>query len=63
MEYVSVSKMAKKWGISERSVRNYCAQGRIADSRLIGKRAEAGSRQQKERYPLFAADLAGSKSS
>ncbi len=29
--------MAEKWGLSERSVRNYCAQGRIADSRLIGK--------------------------
>ncbi len=37
MEYVSVAKMAKKWELSERSVRNYCAQGRIADSRLIGK--------------------------
>ena len=37
MEYVSVSKMAKKWGISERSVRNYCAQGRIADAKIIGK--------------------------
>ena len=37
MEYVSVAKMAEKWGISERSVRNYCAQGRIADAKLIGK--------------------------
>ena len=37
MEYVSVAIMAEKWGISERSVRNYCANGRIADSRLIGK--------------------------
>ena len=37
MEYLSVAKMAKKWGISERSVRNYCAQGRIADAKLIGK--------------------------
>ena len=37
MEYLSVAKMAKKWGISERSVRNYCANGRIADAKLIGK--------------------------
>ena len=37
MEYVSVAKMAEKWGLSERSVRNYCAHGRIADAKLIGK--------------------------
>ena len=37
MDYVSVAKMAEKWGISERSVRNYCAQGRIAGIKLIGK--------------------------
>ncbi len=37
MEYQSVAEIAKKWGISERSVRNYCAQGRIADVKLIGK--------------------------
>ena len=37
MEYVSVAKMAEKWGLSERSVRNYCAHGRIVDAKLIGK--------------------------
>ena len=37
MEYLSVAKMAEKWGISERSVRNYCAQGRIAGTKLVGK--------------------------
>ena len=37
MEYLTVAKMAEKWGISERSVRNYCAQGRIAGAKLIGK--------------------------
>jgi len=37
MEYVSVAKMAEKWGISERSVRNYCANGRIAGAKIIGK--------------------------
>lgn len=30
MQYNSVPEMAKKWQLSERSVRNYCAQGRIA---------------------------------
>lgn len=37
MEYLSVEKTAEKWGISQRSVRNYCAQGRIAGARRIGK--------------------------
>ncbi len=37
MEYVSVAKMAEKWGLSERSVRNYCANGRIAGAKIIGK--------------------------
>lgn len=37
MEYLSVAKIAEKWGLSERSVRNYCAHGRIADVKLIGK--------------------------
>ena len=33
----SVAEMAIKWGLSERSVRNYCAQGRIPGAFLIGK--------------------------
>ena len=37
MEYLSVGKMAEKWGISQRSVRNYCAKGRIAGAKRIGK--------------------------
>lgn len=37
MEYVSAAKMAEKWGISQRSVRNYCAHGRIAGAKLMGK--------------------------
>ncbi len=37
MNYLSVAEMAKKWGISERSVRNYCAAGRIPDAFLTGK--------------------------
>lgn len=37
MEFISVSEAAKRWGISERSVRNYCAQGRITGAFLTGK--------------------------
>ena len=37
MNYLSVSDTAKKWGISARSVRNYCANGRIPDAFLTGK--------------------------
>ena len=37
MNYLSVAQIAKKWGISERSVRNYCARGRVAGAKLIGK--------------------------
>ncbi len=37
MNYISVSDIAKKWNISERSVRNYCASGRIPGAFLMGK--------------------------
>lgn len=37
MHYLSVNDTAKKWKISERSVRNYCAQGRVAGAVLNGK--------------------------
>ncbi|HIT34750.1 MAG TPA: Fic family protein [Candidatus Faecousia intestinigallinarum] len=37
MKYLSVSETAKKWGVSERTVRNYCASGRITDAFLTGK--------------------------
>ena len=29
MRYLSVAEIAKKWNMSERSVRNYCAKGRV----------------------------------
>ena len=29
MQYFSAAEAAKKWKISERSVRNYCAKGRV----------------------------------
>lgn len=37
MRYLSVSEIAQKWSISERSVRNYCTQGRVTGAFLSGK--------------------------
>ena len=37
MRYLSVSEIAKQWVVSERSVRNYCAQGRVNGAFLTGK--------------------------
>lgn len=37
MRYCSVIETAKKWNMSERSVRNYCAQGRVNGAFLTGK--------------------------
>ena len=37
MKYLYVTEIAKKWNISERSVRNYCALGKIDGAFLTGK--------------------------
>lgn len=37
MQYFSVTETAKKWNVSERSVRNYCAQERVPGAFLTGK--------------------------
>ena len=37
MRYLSVTEIAKKWNVSERSVRNYCAKGRVPGAFLTGK--------------------------
>ena len=37
MRYLSASEIAKQWVVSERSVRNYCAQGRVNGAFLTGK--------------------------
>ena len=37
MQYLSVAETAKKWNVSERSVRNYCSQGRVLGAFLAGK--------------------------
>lgn len=37
MDFVSVAETAKKWNLSERTVRNYCAAGKISGAFLTGK--------------------------
>ena len=37
MAYISVADAAKRWNLSERSVRNYCAIGKIPNAVLAGK--------------------------
>lgn len=37
MEYISVKEWADSHGVSERTVRNYCAQGKIQGAFLVGK--------------------------
>ena len=37
MNYLSVSQMAKKWNMSERGVRKYCAEDKIPGAFLTGK--------------------------
>ena len=37
MKFLSVAQTAKKWNISERSVRNYCAMGKVEGAFLTGK--------------------------
>ena len=35
--YKNVPFFADKWGLSERSVRNYCANGLISGAKIVGK--------------------------
>ena len=37
MDYISVTEYAKRYGIAERTARNYCAQGKIDGAVLVGK--------------------------
>ena len=62
MEYISVTKFASKYGISERTARNYCATGKIEGAYLTGKtwnipqEAELPERQRRKAkvMPLLA---------
>lgn len=62
MGYLSVAEMAKKWDVSERSVRNYCALGRVSGAFLTGKtwnipeeasKPERSNKKVKEPYTLL----------
>ncbi len=64
MRYLSVAEIAKKWNISERSVRNYCAHGRVQGAFLTGKtwnipeNAEKPERSNKRKeHPLTLLDI------
>ena len=37
VKYISVEEASQNWQLSERSVRNYCAQGRVEGALLEGK--------------------------
>ena len=63
MRYLSVAEMAKKWNISERSVRNYCAHERVPGAFLTGKtwnipeNAEKPERSNKKKKPMTLLDI------
>ena len=37
MEYISVKEASKRWNVSERTVRNYCANNKIDGAYITGK--------------------------
>ena len=37
MKYLSVAEIAKKWNLTDRSVRKYCQDGKIPGAFLTGK--------------------------
>jgi Fic family protein len=37
MKFISVAEIAKKWNLSERTIRNYCSKGKINDAVMKGK--------------------------
>ena len=61
MKYISVSETAKRWKLSERSVRNYCAAGRIPGAVLEGKTwkipEDAARPARKQRSGKISTDL------
>ena len=61
MQYISVSQFAEKYGISERTARNYCAMGKIDGAFMTGKTwnipadAMMPKRSKRKVAPLLAA--------
>lgn len=57
MRYLSVSEVARRWGVSERTVRNWCAVGKIRGAFLTGKTwniPEDAVRPKRGREKLFS---------
>ena len=52
MRYLSVTEIAKKWNLSERSVRNYCAHGRVNGAFLTGKTWNIPEMQRNRNVPI-----------
>ena len=68
MEFISVTQYAEKYGISERTARNYCASGRIDGAFLTGKTWNIPSdatlpEKGKRKVPLLLARLRDEKES
>ena len=60
MKYVSVIVFAEKWNVSERTVRHYCALGKIKGAFLTGKTwniPEEATLPLKERKRKFSENL------
>ena len=61
MKYISVKEAAKKWDVSDRSVRNYCAEGKIPGAICRGKvweiPEEADKPLRKQRTTKASSDL------
>ena len=61
MDYISVNQFAEKYGISERTARNYCATGKIGGAFLTGKTwnipadTDLPRRSKRKMPPLLAA--------
>ena len=59
MDFISVTQYAEKYGISERTARNYCAAGKIAGASLTGKTwnipadADLPKKGKKKLFPLL----------
>ena len=45
MKYLSVKEIAALWNTSERSVRNYCAAGRVPGARVQSKKVKRQPKQ------------------
>ena len=66
MKYLSVKEIAALWNTSERSVRNYCAAGRVPGARVQSKKVKRQPKQvafwrRRRDFPGKAARAGGSR--